>query len=150
MDDAKKELSSSWLLKSWHDLSAARLLAKADPPILDGAIYHCQQAAEKAVKGFLLFNDQFPDKTQNVLRLVEVAITWNPSFSASLDAADRLTPYATLYRYPRRLPLLDLDQVEQALDDAEAILSQALAHPPPKVHPEAKHSESKWNQEDMT
>jgi HEPN domain-containing protein len=51
MDEAKKELLSSWLLKSWHDLGAARLLANADPPFRDVAIYHCQQAAEKAVKG---------------------------------------------------------------------------------------------------
>ncbi len=142
MDEAKKELLRSWLLKSWHDLTAARLLAKADPPILDVAIYHCQQAAEKAVKGFLFFNDQLPEKTHDVLRLVEVAITWNPSFSASLAAADRLTPYATLYRYPRETDEPGTEEFETALSDAASIVNQVLALLPAEVHPEGKRSGS--------
>ena len=52
MDETKRRLVQSWLKKALHDLAAARSLAEPDRPILDVAIYHCQQAAEKALKGY--------------------------------------------------------------------------------------------------
>jgi len=48
MTDAKTQLVQSWLTKAQHDLASARVLSTAHPPLLDTAIYHCQQAAEKA------------------------------------------------------------------------------------------------------
>ena len=51
MDEAQLELVRNWLTRASHDLSAARVLSARDEPLLDVAIYHCQQAAEKAVKG---------------------------------------------------------------------------------------------------
>jgi HEPN domain-containing protein len=78
MDDAKRELLHSWLLKASHDLAAARLLAQGGRPILDVAIYHCQQAAEKAVKAFLVFNDEFPDRTHDVDVLIQRGMPFEP------------------------------------------------------------------------
>ena len=60
MNEAKRQLVQSWLTKAQHDLASARVLAASAEPLLDTAIYHCQQAAEKAVKGFLAFRDQGP------------------------------------------------------------------------------------------
>jgi HEPN domain-containing protein len=61
MDEAKRELVQNWLTKAQRDLAAARKFSTEPDPYLDTAIYHCQQAAEKAVKGFLVFHDQdFP------------------------------------------------------------------------------------------
>jgi HEPN domain-containing protein len=51
--NAKLELVRNWLIKAQHDLAAARKLALSPDPYLDVAVYHCQQAAEKAIKGFL-------------------------------------------------------------------------------------------------
>ena len=53
MTDAKSQLTRNWLIKAQHDLASARVLATSNPPLLDTAIYHCQQAAEKSLKGFL-------------------------------------------------------------------------------------------------
>jgi len=50
MTDAKAQLVRGWLTKAQHDLDSARVLAANAPPLLDTAIYHCQQAAEKAVE----------------------------------------------------------------------------------------------------
>ena len=50
----------SWLVKALHDLATARKAASPPDPYLDTAIYHCQQAGEKTVKGFLAFHDQPP------------------------------------------------------------------------------------------
>ena len=50
MDEAAAELVRDWLTRASHDLRAARLLSSTEDPLLDIAIYHCQQAAEKAIK----------------------------------------------------------------------------------------------------
>jgi HEPN domain-containing protein len=57
MSGTREELVRSWLIKANRDLLSAHELASARTPLLDTAAYHCQQAAEKAVKDFLLFND---------------------------------------------------------------------------------------------
>ena len=53
MDEARLELVRDWLTRASHDLGAARALSAMEHPLLDAAIYHCQQAAEKTVKGWL-------------------------------------------------------------------------------------------------
>ena len=37
------------------DLRLAELALDATPPVIGGALYHCQQAAEKALKAFLIW-----------------------------------------------------------------------------------------------
>ena len=44
----------SWLIKAYHDLISAKKLAQDEEPVLDTAIYHTQQCAEKALKGYPL------------------------------------------------------------------------------------------------
>jgi HEPN domain-containing protein len=97
MDDAKKELVQQWLLKALHDLITARSLTHGDPIVLDTATYHCQQVAEKA---FLIFNDHDPDRTHDLERLIDLATRFENGFVATRPAGKRLTPLATLYRYP--------------------------------------------------
>jgi HEPN domain-containing protein len=58
MDDAKREMVQAWLLKARHDLLSARKLSEEPDPILDTAVYHCQRAAEKALKALLIYYDQ--------------------------------------------------------------------------------------------
>jgi HEPN domain-containing protein len=86
MQDAKQELVQQWLLKASHDLIAARTLIERGPVVFDMAAYHCQQAAEKAVKAFLVFNDQDPDKTHDVDRLLDHAARFEPAFAANPPA----------------------------------------------------------------
>jgi HEPN domain-containing protein len=136
MDEAKRELVRSWLLKSSHDLAASRSLAEPERAILDVAIYHCQQAAEKALKGFLTSSDRLVARTHDLRTLLAAAAEIEPSFSSWEDAAERLTPYATLYRYPGGISEPDREQVNKALDDASAIYNQVLNYLPVEVHPE--------------
>lgn len=50
MDNGCGEWVQSWLEKAGHDLETARRLIEREPIITDTAVYHCQQAAEKALK----------------------------------------------------------------------------------------------------
>jgi HEPN domain-containing protein len=98
--NAKQEFVRSWLTKSQHDLAAARKLSTGPDLYLDVAIYHCQQAAEKAVKGFLAFHDHPIERTHDIEVLVTLAMRYDAEFSTQLGAAALLTPYATEFRYP--------------------------------------------------
>jgi HEPN domain-containing protein len=59
----------SWMIKAYHDLISAKKLAQDEEPILDTAIYHTQQCAEKALKCYLSYKQQPPQKSHN-LRLL--------------------------------------------------------------------------------
>jgi HEPN domain-containing protein len=137
MDEAKQDQVRSWLPKTSHDLSAARLLARSEQAIWDVAIYHCQQAAEKALKGFLVYWDRPVEKTHILGLLLEKAAEIEPDIRTWEDAADRLTRYATAYRYPGTFLEPDVEELDEALDDAACIVNQILAWLPPEVHPES-------------
>ena len=78
MDDAKRELVRAWLIKARHDLDTARQISGLPDGHLDAAIYHCQQAAEKAVKGFLAFHNHRLERSHDIERLVTLASGYEP------------------------------------------------------------------------
>jgi HEPN domain-containing protein len=136
MDDAKRELVQIWLTKAQHDLAAARKLSADPNPYLDMAIYHCQQVAEKAVKGFLVFHDQRFDKTHDIESLISLAMPFKEGFSSWLGAGQRLTPYAGMFRYPGERLEPDRPEFEQALQEAQGLYDFVVSLLPPDVHPQ--------------
>jgi HEPN domain-containing protein len=133
----REELVQSWLVKALHDLATARKAASQPDPYLDTAIYHCQQAAEKAVKGFLAFHDQPPVRTHDIELLLSLADPFETAFAVRFEAAERLTRYATQYRYPGDVMEPDQDEFDQALADAEGLFQFVLSVLPVAVHPPA-------------
>jgi HEPN domain-containing protein len=131
----REELVQGWLIKALRDLATARKAAAGPDPYLDTAIYHCQQAAEKAVKGFLAFHDEPPPRTHDIELLLSLAIPLEAGFAAWLDAAERLTRYATQFRYPGDVMEPTQDQFDQALTDAEGLYRFVLDTLPAVVHP---------------
>jgi HEPN domain-containing protein len=69
------------LVKAHSDLRSARALVALAEPATDTAIYHCQQAAEKALKGYLAFRDQPLERTHDLDRLLELATALEPAFA---------------------------------------------------------------------
>jgi HEPN domain-containing protein len=95
-----EEAVREWLVKANNDARSAKALAALSPPILDTAGYLCQQAAEKALKGLILFHGLPLTKTHDITLLVHVLSTNEPHVLLWLPAAQYLTPFATLFRYP--------------------------------------------------
>lgn len=135
MDQAKRQLVRSWLDKAQRDLAAARKLATDPDPYLDTAIYHCQQAAEKAVKGYLVFRDQKIVKTHDVRYLLMQASAFEPRFSDRQEAGERVTPYAVAYRYPDEVLAPDRSEFELALAAAAEICEFVNSILPASVRP---------------
>ena len=95
------EDGQAWWRKAESDLAAARILLESNHA--DTAVYLCQQAAEKALKA-LLANRGVPfEKTHDLTRLLAEAIPADAVVGEIRGAARRLTPFATLYRYPGEL-----------------------------------------------
>lgn len=136
MTAAKQELVRNWLTKAQSDLASAAKLADKFDPHLDTAIYHCQQAAEKAIKAVLVFYDQPFEKTHEIEALIPLAVPFAPNLTQWLEVGERLTPYATTYRYPGESLEPTPEEFEQALKSAEDFYTFVLSILPPEVHPQ--------------
>ena len=113
----------------------AELAINADPPLLSGAVYHCQQAFEKALKAFLTWHGHPFRRTHDLAELVGVCEQADPSFSTLEAAADVVTPYATAFRYPPVLLGPSESDASDALRFARQAVSFTLTRLPPTVHP---------------
>lgn len=126
-------------------MAAARKLSDDPDPYLDTAIYHCQQAAEKSIKGFLVFHDQCFEKTHDIRLLLALAAALEPQFTAWQEAGTRLTPYASAYRYPSEVLEPDQDEFDGALEAAEQLQAFVLNLLPIEVHPVLRESKDENN-----
>lgn len=129
--------TKAWMSKAWRDLETARRAVADQPPFYDVAVYHCQQAAEKAVKAFLVRHGQPYEKTHDIEVLVDIAGEIEPGFRQWADAADALTPYATRFRYPNATFAVDPLPVEydEALQQAQSIYDFVRDLLPPDARP---------------
>ena len=58
LDPALVAEAQEWLTKAKLDLRGAEIDLIAKPPLLEDAVFHCQQAVEKSLKAFLAFHNQ--------------------------------------------------------------------------------------------
>ena len=131
--DAKRSLVHNWIMKARRDLLSAKRLARGSEPYLDTAIYHCQQSIEKAVKGWLIYNDQSFEKIHDLRLLIGQAFETEDGFADWLDVAEQISPYATAYRYPGEVLEPDLDEFNQAFQAASKFYEFICSMLPPEV-----------------
>ena len=124
--DAQRDLADSWLRLADEDLYTAEKLLSPPNPICTTAVYHCQQAAEKAAKALLaLYGEDIPLK-HDIGHILENLEKHNAAVNQFQVAAERLTIFATEYRYPKpnAIPLTQ-DAVDIAVRDASSIVQYA-------------------------
>jgi HEPN domain-containing protein len=120
-----------WINKAKSDLHLAEKGVKEDDLTLDTAIFHTQQCAEKALKGFLAFHEKPLNKTHDLLKLLEMCCYIEVGFSALQADAAVLSPFATEFRYPvdeeiilERAVVLDaIDRARKMLNFVENLIS---------------------------
>jgi HEPN domain-containing protein len=105
-----KEFIVPWIEKAENDISAAHHLAENMCPIPTEIIcFHCQQAAEKYLKAFLVYNDQEPPKTHDLVELAKLCNNFQTDFSLLIPKCEFLLPFASRTRYPGASNLEDED-----------------------------------------
>ena len=111
-----------WLGRAERDVMAAER-ARAGTPILgDAMAFHAQQAAEKALKGFLVAHGRTFARTHDLIELTAACQTIDPRFARFLVAAQTLTPYVVRFRYPGGPLEPSADEADQALQMAREIV----------------------------
>lgn len=109
----------AWLRKARHDIETARRAFHHTEPLTDTTVYHCQQAAEKALKAVLIQYGESVFKTHDLVALLTKCANHAPVFSEWLEVAATLTPYATAFRYPS-------DDPDPLPTDAEQAMRMAI------------------------
>ncbi len=131
MDEVKRRLVTAWLEKAREDLSVVII---EENRLYAAEAYHCQQAAEKALKACLTCHDMAFPKTHDLEALLHLCRSFEPGFAAYGDHARALTPLATEYRYPGDSVSPSRELARMAMSQAEEVLGYA-----------AKHAESRLN-----
>ncbi|NMA24468.1 MAG: HEPN domain-containing protein [Clostridiales bacterium] len=119
-----------WYKKSEDDLLVARhVFNNMHPRQLEIACYHSQQAAEKALKGFLVLNGMIPPLIHDLVELCEKCAELSDDFSKLLTDCAILRVYATATRYPSGITTSE-DQTLAAIEKAERIYNLVLSLTP--------------------
>jgi len=122
MDELRRS-ALDWLAKAERDYEAARrMIDEPGEPLLDAGVYHCQQAAEKALKGWLTGKGVAVTKTHDLVHLVRLCAADEKNFEALITPADFLSPFAVEFRYPGDIFEPPQEDADRALLDARAIL----------------------------
>lgn len=127
MSPEKEAEVKSWFRKASQDLRAAKLDLSAVPPLLEDVVFHCQQAAEKAIKGYLTYHDRPFQKTHDLDRLSMLCESIDSSLKACLIPARSLTPFAWTFRYPGDSDEPSRSEAEDALKTAADVVETLRA-----------------------
>ena len=95
-----EHLVEQWIKIAERDLLTAKQGLEADMVLTDTICFHCQQAAEKYLKAFLVKKQIEFTKTHSLMNLLNLCATGDNSFKEELSEADNLTDYAVEIRYP--------------------------------------------------
>ncbi len=120
-----------WLDQARLDLDDARYNRNGGRHSL--ACFLCQQAAEKALKAFLILKEMEEIRGHSVGDLCERAAALEDRFAGLADAARSLDVFYIPTRYPNGLPgglpgrAFGADDSERALDRAERIIRAVAA-----------------------
>jgi|GEM_PF-504850 len=100
LDQDRRLMAQRWLRLAVEDLHVVRICLDAQEPALTASAYHCQQAAEKALKGLLVLADTPFSKTHQLRRLGLLAEPHYPAHAALFAETYVFTPWAFDFRYP--------------------------------------------------
>ena len=100
-----------WIQIAEDDLYAAKILSEAVRKPFEIICYHCAQAIEKYLKGYLTYNDITPEKTHNLLLLLEFCIEKDNNFQTIRTECGLLNKFTNEIRYPHRIEITEEDMV---------------------------------------
>lgn len=134
-DPARIDDTRAWLQRARADLDAADRLLEGAPPLASVAVFHCQKAAEKALKAFLSWHDEPFRRTHNLEELGQQVVAIDPSFDELVRRIVGLTEYAWRFRYPSEPVEPPLDEARTAIHLAGEAFEAVLSRVPPEVRP---------------
>ena len=121
----KIDIVKEWLNFSKKDFSSAKFLLNMHPAPFEIICYHCQQAAEKVLKAYLIYHDVEPLRTHDLRILCKTCSTIDSDFDEISNLCSNLTVYGVQPRYPFEIEIKEND-VLNAINDAEHIINSTF------------------------
>jgi len=111
MDKPKQtNTQEDWRIIAERDLTVADYLAKNMIPVPTEIIaFHCQQAAEKYLKGALVIMGEEPPYTHDLPELCKIAEKYRSSFVSISSLCTIITQFSVQPRYDRGTDLSEED-----------------------------------------
>jgi uncharacterized protein len=126
---ARWEAAERWLAKAEADRRVATSCMAMVPPEPGSAAFHCQQAVEKLLKGFLVLAGKRSRKTHSLADLGALAQPQFPEIADLVAAAAGWSSWASDFRYPSENPPREPDDEElrRALAVIDALAARLRA-----------------------
>ncbi|MDR3303317.1 MAG: HEPN domain-containing protein [Treponema sp.] len=109
-----------WLQLADEDLYSAQILNEALRKPYEIICYHCSQAVEKYLKGFLIYQDIIPKKTHDLIFLNSLCMEKDNEFQNVKTICDFLNRFSNDIRYPHKYEVNEMD-VDFALNGVEKV-----------------------------
>lgn len=110
----KQEIIKSWIVKGDHDLGTVKLTYKHIPEYRDIIGFHCQQAVEKYLKGYLIFLDIDFEHKHSLVYLLDLISSKDKFSDKYYTMATKIQNYAVEIRYPEVI----IEPTDKELQDA--------------------------------
>ena len=117
------EIAKQWLAKAKNDILNADNNLKSEEIPFDTVCFHCQQAAEKLLKAYLVGKGQPYPTTHDLLLLLENVLPFSNEAEQLRDVLAILMPYAVEIRYPDDWFMPYNQDAEEARDAVEKVLN---------------------------
>lgn len=121
-----KDIAQEWFHIAETDLSSAQFLQTMQPQPIEIICYHCQQSAEKYLKGFLALKGEEIKKTHDLVKLNKMCQKYDKDFKTIEEDCLLLTDYGVNIRYPFPIDI-DESDMETALKRGQKIKDYVLA-----------------------
>lgn len=125
--DAVRRKVEEWLAVAETDRRAALACLAAIPSLPAAAAFHCQQVAEKLLKGFLVHADVTFGKTHDLRKLGQAVAARFPDLAAAVGLMEEWTIWNVAYRYPTDAipePEPSPDELRRALAVTDGLASR--------------------------
>ncbi|KHE93558.1 MAG: HEPN domain-containing protein [Candidatus Scalindua rubra] len=104
-----KDIANEWFKIAEADLSSAEFLQNMQSMPTEIICYHCQQSAEKYLKGFLALNSEEIKRTHDLVTLSKECRKYDEDFETIEEDCLMLTDYGVNIRYPFPLDINESD-----------------------------------------
>ncbi len=120
MPGNNSQLAKEWIIKSQNDFKSATILFKENGPT-DSLCFHCHQAVEKALKGFLVFNKKEFPKIHDLIHLLNLCEKIDKDFENFKQETSFLNRFYIETRYPPEVIVYSKKECQRAIEFSEKL-----------------------------
>ncbi len=115
------ELVKEWLKKADNDIKIAKLALQHDLEVTDVICFHAQQATEKILKAYLIYNHISFKKTHNLVYLLNLINEIETVSDNYYNIVENLQDFAVSVRYPMDIAEPTFEEAHLALEMVDEI-----------------------------